>query len=226
METILKRQTQEQILDDFKRLRDSGYNLEGFIPSFYKSTIELFQSDIDELVRISSSETDNSIFINKSILITEKIKTIDDFREFILRHKPRTPNKIEPYKNFEDRSKYIYEDLKISIGGRCTNIFYFDNINDTYPSTKLIIGNAYRNPFDTMQTIFHELCHAIQFKYDERKYSNLWGEIEQKNKYSELEYNKILRDYYINHLFIMETEADLFGCTLPLVKALSTGKKE
>ena len=77
-----------------------------------------------------------------------------------------------------------------------------------------------------MQTIFHELCHAIQFKYDERKYSNLWGEIEQKNKYSELEYNKILRDYYINHLFIMETEADLFGCTLPLVKALSTGKKE
>ena len=75
METILKRQTQEQILDDFKRLRDSGYNLEGFIPSFYKSTIELFQSDIDELVRISSSETDNSIFINKSILIYLKPKT-------------------------------------------------------------------------------------------------------------------------------------------------------
>lgn len=42
METILKRQTQEQILDDFKRLRDSGYNLEGFIPSFFEDTIKIY----------------------------------------------------------------------------------------------------------------------------------------------------------------------------------------
>lgn len=226
METIFKKQTLEQVLSDFKRLRDSGCNPEGFIPSFFEDTMKVCLDNIEELTRISSSETNNSVFINLFILKKEGVKTLDDFRKFILRYKPETPNEIEPYKDFEDRLKYIYEDLKISIGGRCTEIFYFNNVNGTYPSTKLIICNAYRNPFDTMQTIFHEFCHAIQFKYDERKYSNLWREIGKKDKYSELEYNEILRDYYINHLFIVETEADLFGCMLPLVKALSIGKKE
>ena len=103
----------------------------------------------------------------------------------------------------------------------CRN-FYFDSKNNVYPSTKLIISNTYRNPFDTIKTIFHEFCHAIETKYDGRKYSYLWKAILEREKYSKFEYNKILReDYYINHLFTTEIEADLFGPLMLLIKLIN-----
>ena len=77
-----------------------------------------------------------------------------------MENKPNIQN-IPPYKDFENRSKNVYDYIKTDIGGRCVEIFYFDSKNNVYSSTKLIIGNAYRNPFDTIQTIFHEFCQSI-----------------------------------------------------------------
>lgn len=221
MEIISKEQTLEQILNNFKKFKDSNYNLEEYTPSFFEDTIRLFQDDIEKLECLSSSETSNSIFINKLTFKNKNIRNIDDFRKFILENKPNIQN-ITPYKDFEDRLRSAYNCIKTDIGGKCVEIFYFDSKNNVYPSTKLIIGNAYRNPFDTMQTIFHEFCHAIQSKYDGRKYSYLWKAILEREKYSKFEYNKILGDYYINHLFTTETEADLFSFFILLIKSINT----
>ena len=65
MEEVLKKQTKEQILNDFKKFKELNYNLEDYIPSFYEDTINLFQEDIKELERLSSFEMAKSVFMNK-----------------------------------------------------------------------------------------------------------------------------------------------------------------
>lgn len=217
MEKILKKQTKEQVLNDFKRFKELDYNLEEYVPNFYEDIINLFQEDIKELERLSSSQMNKSIFINKLIFNKKNINNVDDFKEFILKNKPDVEN-LELYKDFDERIDYNYNSIKTDIGGRCVSLYYFDNTNNNEPiwyTTQLVIGNAYRNPFDTIQTIFHEFCHAMQ-AVDKLK--------NQEEKISE--FDKTYVGYFINNLYLAETEADLFGCLLPLVKVLAINDKE
>ena len=57
---------------------------------------------------------------------------------------------------------------------------------------KIIIGNAYKNPFSTIQSIFHQFCKAIQSENMEQINNELYQNIYRKRHITSEEYYYIL----------------------------------
>lgn len=122
------------------------------------------------------------------------------FREYI-----ETENKIYDENN----------DCKLDV-----NIFYGKGIE-----LKIIIGNAYKNPFDTIQSIFHQFCKAIQSENIEKTNIELYQNIYRKRYISTEEYNNISKDCYLNCRYISETQAELFSYFVLFIKSLITNNE-
>lgn len=121
------------------------------------------------------------------------------------------------HESIETKSRVYNEDHSYELN---VDISYKEGIE-----LKVIIGNAYKNPFDTIQSIFHQFCKAIQSENIEKTNIELYQNIYRKRHISTEEYNNISKDCYLNCRYISETQAELFSYFVLFVKSLITNNE-
>lgn len=196
MEKIINSQSKDSIIKNIIALSKQN-TINDFQPDWFLSTMDSFKDFTDKILELLNTDNLRTHLLSKTMFFDKETFNNRSFNNFF--DKATNDMTIINTSNKEMIKNSIRCKVKTSMGGINWGLECIDK-NNKAKSINVTICNAWKTPFDTIHTLFHELCHALQTKY---KIDN----DKQKG--------------YLN-LYIIETQANLFANIILLLKAIET----
>lgn len=204
MEEILKSQNENNIIKNINNLIKQR-TAENFQPDWFLPTMNLFSDFTNEILDLLNDNEDTKTYLMNKTDFFDNNKKFDEekFNNFF----EEITKDIEIKRRTKNGLKISLKNgLKTGLGGRVVPASCTSNTNEKIKKINFTICNAWSTPFNTIHTLFHELCHALQSKYEI------------------IESSKISNDY-LEWWYIAEAQANLFANALLLLKAKETNNE-